>query len=176
MKHVLMILAAAGMFAGCSQQMPGSSRVLGQVSYDQAFTAGKQVMSSMFPVASADRHTGVITSRPKAVDLRSERLVTRLAGMRGSPARRIATLKLGQSSRGIIAFASVEIQRQDSRIHSQLGADAENYDSVPNKTPAELEAASTFEQNELWRTQRRDRTMEQRILSAVYAKLNPPRK
>jgi hypothetical protein len=176
MKWVLTALAAAAMLAGCSQQISGSSQVLGQVSYDEAFTAGKQVMSSLFPVATADRYSGVITSRPKALDLRSERLVSRLARMRGSSARRIATLKLRQSTRGVIAFASVEIQRQDSPVHRHLVADAENYDSVPNKTPAELEAASTFEQNELWRTERRDRAMEQRILSAVYAKLNPPGK
>ena len=176
MKRALIVLVAAAMLAGCSQQMSGSSRVLGQVSFDKAFATSKEVMSSLFPVATADRYTGVITSRPKALDLRSERLVSRFTRMRGSPARRIATLRLRQSARGVIAFASVEIQRQDSPVHRHLGADMENYDSVPNKTPAELEAASTFEQNELWRTQRRDRAMEQRILSAVYAKLNPPGK
>ena len=176
MKHTLLILAAAGMFAGCSQEMASTSRILGDVSYGQAFAAGKQVMSNFFPVASADLHSGVITSRPKSIKLRSERLLTSLVGMAGSPARRIATLKLRQSRGTVIAFASVEIQRQDSAVHRQRGADLENYDSVPNKTPAELEAASTPEQNDLWRTQRRDRSMEEKILSAVYVKLTPSRK
>lgn len=173
MKHTLIILAAAGMFAGCSPEMASTSRVLGDVSYDQAFAAGKQVMSNFFPVASADLHSGVITSRPKSVKLRSERLLTSLVGMAGSPARRIATLKLRQSRGTVIAFASVEIQRQDSAVHRQRGADLENYDSVPNETPADLEAASSPGQNELWRTCSHDRAMEERILSAVYARLNP---
>ena len=173
MKHTLLLIAAVGMFAGCSQDMASSSRVLGDVPYGQAFAAGKQVMSNFFPVASADLHSGVITSRPKSVNLRSERLVTGLVGMAGSPARRIATLKLRQSRGTVIAFASVEIQRQDSAVHRQRGADLENYDSVPNVTPADLEAASSPGQNELWRTCRRDRTMEEKILSAVYATLNP---
>lgn len=176
MKHTLIILAAVGMFAGCSQEIASSSRVLGDVSYGQAFATGKQVMSNFFPVASADLHSGVITSRPKPVTLRSERLVTGLVGMAGSPARRIATLKLRRSRGTVIAFASVEIQRQDSAAYRQRGADLENYDSVPNVTPADLEAASTPGQNELWRTCRHDRAMEERILSAVYAALNPARK
>lgn len=178
MKHTLMILAAAGMFAGCSPEMASTSRVLGDVSYGQAFAAGKQVMSNFFPVASANLHSGVITSRPKPITLRSERLVTGLVlvGMAGSPARRIATLKLRRSRGSVIAFASVEIQRQDSAVHRQRGADLENYDSVPNMTPADLEAASSPGQNEMWRTCRHDRAMEERILSAVYAALNPARK
>lgn len=176
MKHTLIILAAVGMFAGCSQDMASTSRVLGDVPYGQAFAAGKQVMGNFFPVASADRNSGVITSRPKSLTLRSERLVTGLVGMSGAPARRIATLRLRQSRGSIIAFASVEIQRQDSAVHRQRGADLENYDSVPNETPADLEAASSPGQNELWRTCRHDRAMEEKILSAVYTALNPARK
>ncbi len=173
MKHTLLILTAVGMFAGCSREMSSSSRILGDVSYGQAFVAGKQVMSSLFPVASADLNSGVIRSRPKSVKLRSERLLTRFVGMAGSPARQIATLKLRRSRGSVIAFASVEVQRQDSAVHRQRGADLENYDSVPNVTPADLEAASSPGQNEVWRTCRRDRTMEEKILSAVYATLNP---
>lgn len=176
MKRALIILVAAGMLAGCSQEMASTSRVLGEVSYGQAFTAGKQVMGNLFQVASADLHSGVITSRPKSVNLRSERLVTGLVGMTGSAARRVATLRLQRRGTAVIAFASVEIQRRDSAVQRHRGADMENYDSVPNKTPAELEAASTPEQNDLWRTQRRDRAMEEKILSAVYVKLTPSRK
>ena len=176
MKRTLIILIVAAMLAGCSQEMAGTSRSLGVVPYGEAFAAGKQVMGNFFSVESADIQSGRIRSRSRRLNVRSERLVTGLAGMAGSPARRLATLKLHRSGGAVVAYATVEVQRQDSAIHRQRGADMENYDSVPNKTPAELDAATTPEQNELWRTCRRDRAMEEKILSALYVKLTPARR
>jgi len=173
--RIILTALAVAMLAGCSREMAGTSRSLGVVPYGEAFAVGKQVMSNFFSVASADIQSGRIRSRPRRQNVRSERLVTGMVGMAGSPARRLATLSLHRSGGAVVAYATVEVQRQDSAIHRQRSADLDNYDSVPNRTPAELEAATTPEQNELWRTCRRDRAMEEKILSALYVKLSPAR-
>ena len=174
--QLLMVAVAMACLVGCEGSMEpavGTSRHLGAVSYDQAFNIARQVMGTYYQIDQTDPARGVITSRPKAVKTQSERLVTRMAGMPGSPARQIATLEIRRRGDLIHARAVVEVQQQETEIHRYRAADEENYDGVPNKTPADVDAAATPEQKDLWRTVRYDSALEHEILRAIQDKLHP---
>jgi len=164
------ILAAGVLLGGCNLPAPGTTRNLGKVQYGSAFAAAIDVMRQHFSLASADPDTGVIRSRPKLVKVRGERLLG------GSPARHVAEMTIRRKDGLIVAHASVALQREGSAIHQTMGSANEGYDSVPNRTPAEEVAAVTPEQNEIWRTQSYDRSLERRILDELYRALHPARK
>ena len=54
------LLAAAALMGGCNVSNPGSTRLLGEVGYPQAFAAANDVMSQYYSIASSDPATGVI--------------------------------------------------------------------------------------------------------------------
>jgi len=171
--HILTCLPALAALAilaagGCAQRTPGTARSLGIVDYDAAFTAGQQVMSQYFRLVQADRQAGVISAEPQPIDAGAERLLG------ASPARRVASLRLRPEDGRIVAQATVAIQRQGSEIHLQINPAAGSYDSVANRTPAELEAATTPRQNEAWVTQRYAHDLERKILADLYRRLHGP--
>jgi len=163
------LLAAAGLalLAGCSASLPGTSRSLGEVDYAAAFAAGREVMAQYFSVESADPDKGVIRSRPKAVDAPPERLVG------ASPARQVATMRIRKEGGAVVAHATVDVQRMGSEILRQPRPGADDYDSVPNKTPAEVDAATTVAQNESWRTVRHATDVERKMLMDLFRSLHP---
>ena len=164
---IVLGIVATGVLAGCNLPSPGTTRVLGNVQSAEAFATAKEVMSQYFSIASADPDTGLIESRPKPVAAQPERLLG------SSPARQLAKLHIGRKNGLIIAHLSVALQREGSSIHRTMQPPGENYDSVPNLTPAEDTAATTPEQNEAWRTDRYDRALERRILNDLYKALHP---
>jgi len=166
---VLMVILA-GLAAGCNLPKPGTSRVLGDVSYASAFATAREVMSQHFSISTADAEAGVIEARPKLVEAPAERLLG------SSPARQVASLQLRRENGLIVAHASVALQREGSSVHRVSARPGENYDDVPNRTPAEDVAATTPRQNEIWRTERQDRALERRILDQIYKALHPQAK
>jgi len=160
------VCLAACLATGCGEPA-GRSRLLGTVSYESAFAAATDVMSQYFSIENADPATGEITSRPKAVRAGNERLLG------GSPARQVARMRLRREGGEVTASLAVAVQRQGEAVHLQRGPAGETYSSVPNQTPAEVEAATTPLQNESWRTERYDRVMEQQILGQLYRTLHP---
>ncbi len=159
------ILAAATV--GCNTATPGTSRSLGAVEYTKAFVAGKDVMSQYYSVASADAEKGIIRARPKPTDAPKERILG------GSPARHLATLRLRDEGKAVIAYATVALQRQGGEVLGGMPAQEENYTTVPNRTPAERTAATTVEQNESWRTVEYDHQVERAILRDLFGALHP---
>jgi len=136
----------AGILGGCAQPI-GRARPLGEVSYEAAFATAREVMAQYF--ARADRLLG------------------------GSPARQVATMRLRRDGRQVVAHLAVAVQRPGSAAHRQMRMNVDNYSSVPNQTPAQVEAATTPGQNESWRTDRYDRVMEQKILTQLHRSLHP---
>jgi len=161
-------LVVAAVLTGCSTGPSGTSRRLGSVGYQGAFAAAREVMAQYFEIAEADVGSGTIKSRPKAAQGGPERL---LGG--GSPARQIATLHLRHEGDEVVAYVSVALQRQDSAVYRHMLASGESYDSVPNLTPAEQEAAVTSEQDHAWRTSRYAHDIEQKVLDDLYRRLHP---
>ncbi len=163
---IVVTLLLSAVLTGCTEQH-GSSKSLGDIGYASAFASGREVMSQYFSVESADPSTGEIKSRPKEIELKGERLLG------GSHARQVAVLRLNRKNGKVVAHAMVSVQRQGSDVFRQMKVANENYDSVPNQTPAEIEAATTPEQNETWQTEYFDHSLENKILEDLYKALSP---
>ena len=161
---LIMVLAAAvaAVVAGCSEQTPGTTRLLGPVGYEEAFATARDTMSQYFSVEDADVDTGDIVSRPKPVDLPGERA---LGG--DSPARQLAVINIRRRGSQIRAHASVAIQRQAQASFRHMSTFNEDYDTVPDMTPAEVEAATTPEQNQAWNIERYDHALERKMLADI---------
>jgi len=169
-KLIMAALLVAAAAAGCTQGPPGRSRVLGNVAEAAAFATSKEILSQYFTVDSADPQTAVIKSGPKLVPPGP----VGLAVLDDSPARKLATLRLRRHGGQVVAHLSIAIQRQGSAVRSRFLQTGENYDSIPDETPAQIEAATTTEQNELWQTTGYDHVLAGKILRQIYDALNPP--
>jgi len=171
-RWLLIGVLAILVLSGCNVRSAGMTQSMGEIRYETAFATGREVLSQYFSVdpEGTDPATGVIKARPRPIDAGNSRLLG------GSPARQIATLRISRDGKNIIAHVVVETQRQGSAIYRQMGSEEENYDSVPNKPPSELDAATTPEQNEVWRTQNYDHDMERKILEDLYAALKANQK
>ncbi len=161
------ILAVASITGGCASFGPGTKRSLGEVDFDEAFGSAANVFSRYFKIAEADMFTGEIKSEPERFEDGSERIIDNM------PTRRLASLNLYRKNGDVFARATVEIQQlQPDRAHQSAWA-GENYDTVPNQSPAEMEAATTPQQNRNWETIRYDHQLEHAILSDLQNRLHP---
>ena len=168
MMSVATACLAAAILGGCNLPAPGTSRTLGDVEYAAAFAAAREVMiQDGFSIAAADPDTGAIEARPLLVEARGERILG------GSPARHLAKMSLQRKGGQVVARASVALQREGSAVQIARAPAVENYDSVPNRTPAQDLAATTPEQNEDWATERYDHAVERRLLDELYQALHP---
>jgi hypothetical protein len=77
-------------------------------------------------------------------------------------------VRLRRAGGEIVAYATVSVQRQATAAMRQMALGDIAYDGPPRQTPAQLEAATTPEQNESWITERRDRELELKILSDIH--------
>jgi len=169
-RTLALAVAGSAALAGCDLPAPGTVRVMGQVEYADAFATARETMAQHFSVLSADPDTGQIVCRPKLIEGRPERLLG------GSPARQIASLRLRREDNLVVAQVSVKIEREGSGVHSTRIGYQENYNEVPNKTPADETAATTAEQNQTWQTEGYDHATERLILEDIYNSLHPQAK
>jgi hypothetical protein len=163
-----LVLAGATFAAGCGEQMQGTSRPLGDVEYPLAFEASRDVLSDYFSIAEADAATGTIRCRPRPIEEPSDRL---LSGSQA--ARHLCRMQLRKQDGGVHGTLSIAIQRQGSEAYLSRRRSDENYRGIPDQTPAQLEGATTPEQNDVWRTVRQDKAMEMRLLGEIREKLHP---
>ncbi len=160
----MVVIVAVG---GCNMATPGKTRSLGTVDYSSAFLAGRKTMAQFFSVKQADINTGLIEARPDTAKLPGERLLGK------SPGRRKASLRIWRQDGQVFARASVAVQREGSAVYRLHTASGENYDQVPNKSPAEEAAATTSRQNQIWKTQSYDHALERKMLENLYRSLHP---
>ena len=147
----------------------GTSRNLGETSYQQAFATARQVMAQYYTIASANPNTGVIKCKPKATAPGRERLLG------GSPARQVATMEISQKDGLVVARVLVLRQRQGSAVRQKMGYSAEryNYTGRPGEeTPADLNAATTSQQNQAWETEKPLHDIESKILDDLFKALH----
>ena len=81
--------------------------------------------------------------------------------------RRIAELRLHETADAVRIYCRVNVQEQATQAHRLFVFDRSGGGDAPSETPIERDAATTTEQNTLWRTVGRDRTAERAILAAV---------
>jgi hypothetical protein len=161
-------ILAAAVLPGCAEP-EGATRMLGAVAYQDAFLAANEVMSQYYTVASAKLDSGEIKSAPKFVPAGggdSDQFFP------ASPTRQVATIRLRRAGGEVEAWASVAVQRQTSEAQRQLARQEAAYDTSAGKTPAELEAATTAEQNQGWRTERYAHDIEFKMLNDLYDRLH----
>jgi len=138
----------------------GTRRPLTTENYPVAFGQARSVMSQYFTVASADSDSGVIVCEPKAMsNAPGDRLIGR------SEARQAASMKISRTGGRIYAVCTVELQRQGAVILRQQSITEDTYSSVPNQTPAEMDAATSPQQNDAWETYATDGVLENKILN-----------
>lgn len=165
-------IGAAAMLVGCAEPTPGRTRSLGVVDYGLAFAKGREVMKQHFgQVASADADAGVIRMQPKAVQGDPDRLLGS-----SSEARQVAVMRLRRSKEEVFAHVSVALQRRGTAPLRQMYQPEEPYSSVPHDTPANVDAATTTEQNEVWTVQRYLHDVELRVLEDLYGLVQPEKK
>jgi len=171
MSRGMMVLCMATLSllaAGCAESLPGTTRSLGPVSYEAAFAAARETLAQYFSIETADPETGTIETRPKPARKGHKRILS------GSPARKLAKMRIRKDDAGITAYCSVAVERQGSAGYAgQMALTQEPYSSVPNQTPAELDAATTPQQNEIWIVDRYDHALERAILDDLYRRLHP---
>jgi hypothetical protein len=164
----LLTAVSAGLI-GCVESTPGRTRSLGQADYGLAFATAREVLAEEhgFSIESTERDVGTIQTRPKPVAAEPDRLLG------SSPARQVATVRLRRDGNDVVAHVSVAVQRQRAEVRRQVRDVGENYDSVPNKSPAEQDAALTPQQKMSWETVDYDHALEVRILEDLYQALRP---
>jgi hypothetical protein len=158
---------SAVVLAGCQATEPGTTLSLGKVGYDKAFVAAEKVMSQYFSVAAADDAAGTVACRPKPAPAKAEGL------LRAPPARHVATMRLRRSGEEVVAHVTVAVERQEAAAHRQLRMIGADREPVPLRTPAELDAATTAEQNDEWAARGHDAALERAILRDLYEALWP---
>ena len=72
-----------------------------------------------------------------------------------------------------MARLTITIQRQGSEASRTFRARQEDYSGMGRQTPADLEGATTPEQNQLWETCRYDHMLERAILRDIARQLSP---
>ncbi len=147
----------------------GTTRNLGDTSYQQAFAAARQVMGQYYSIESANVNTGMIKCRPKQTEAGRERLLG------NSPSRQIATMEISDKGGVVVAQVLVLQQRQGSSARQQMGYSNEkyNYDGSPGgETPADTSAATTAQQNQAWETEKPLHDVEGKILEDLYKALH----
>ena len=163
------VLLALGLLVGCdAAQSPGTTRMLGSVNYDKAFQTARQVMGRHFDIRSAEPVTGVITTLPESGTDRPAGVL----GLTTSEVRRLATLRLTRSGNQVAAGLAIQVQTASPAPVQRFDV-GENYDTVPNQSPSQLEAATTADQNVRWQTRRHDTRLETQILNELFRELNP---
>ncbi len=164
---LIILVGVGGIAGGCAEPAPGTTRSLGAVKYQHAFNTARETMGQYFSIASAESDMGVISSRPKPVQERPERILS------GSAARKVARMRLRREDRNVIAYLEIAIQRHGTTEFRRMGPAQHKYDTIPDETPAETDAAATAEQKDVWIVDRYDHALERTILEDLYRKMHP---
>ena len=164
---VTVALAAAALLSGCSIPNPGTVRQMGDANYDTTLDTAKQVFSQYYSIESVDPDMGVIVSSPKVQEGPSGRFLENKTNV-----REIATMRLTRTNTGVMAQVSVEVQKLGTEAIRQATQTGENYNEVPDKSPAQGEAATTYQQNQTWFFDHYNKGAEGKILADLYTALH----
>lgn len=158
---VAVILVA--FIGGCTDVSQYPQRSMGNVNYIQAVDTTRMVMAQYYTVAKVDADAGEVQSLPKRIE----------PGIMGGSTREIATVYLRKEGGEVVVYAHVQVQLSGSRdLGTASSGSKGTYSSVPNQTPAEVEAATTAEQNQDWVNERENTSMAYKLLNDIYDALH----
>ena len=85
--------------------------------------------------------------------------------------RRVVQIKVDERQGQVNIYCRVTVQEQVTEATRMFASQYRGVD-IPDDTPIDRDAATTTEQNTVWRTRRRDKAAERRILADVLDALN----
>lgn len=119
-----------------------------------------------YKIERRDPAEGVITTQPVEAQagLDSTRAVS--LSSRGKT-RRTVEVRIQSDGDATKVFCKVLIQEQTTQAYRMFSSDRSGSDTPGDNTAINRDAATTSEQNTVWRTLRRDRPSERNILNAI---------
>ncbi|MCP4594762.1 MAG: hypothetical protein GY842_28860 [bacterium] len=162
----LMLIAAAGCAARQPTKLNYHVLQLSDAPTDAVFDATALALEEHFTISRRDFAAGVLQTAPveTVVDQPSGRLRDAVAAPRRE--RRLADVRVQDKDGMTQVSIRVIVQEYDTRAHRMFPLEHALHD-LPTDTPAERDAATTKEQNSIWRTKGRDRQLEEVIRRAV---------
>ena len=164
----MLIILLAGVGCASRDAGPVNYAVRGAPSADRgaSLDAAEAVLISLgFSIAKRDTAGGLIVTEPIAIERTGERSLRA-----DNPLRKIAEVRVAGSSDGLKVHCKVVIQEQSTESFRLLAFERGGDDLPGHQTAIDRDAATTAEQNTVWRMVRRDKTSEREILD----RLSPP--
>ncbi|MFH0979972.1 MAG: hypothetical protein V2A79_00350 [Planctomycetota bacterium] len=162
----LLVIGVAGCSAPQATALNYSVLRLADASQAAVFDAAAQALGEHFTIRRSDRVAGMLEAVPMEGVGKGSR--GRLGDVVAVPRRerRVAEVRVESEGNLVKVFCKVLVQEYDTQAHQMFNREHALSD-LPTDTPADRDAATTTEQNAVWRTQRRDKALEDRILRAV---------
>jgi hypothetical protein len=170
--HVIHAIGVVGLttLSGCASVRPSAAQYSVRrvaATREALLDSAEIVLGEMgYSVARRDAAGGVLVTHP--VEGRSAAL---RAGGDGRTARRVVEVRVEAGPDGQRVFCKAAVQEQASHEYQMLRA--AGGDEGIGETAIERDAATTAEQNVLWRTVSRDRALERKILDAIQRRAVP---
>jgi len=119
-----------------------------------------------YKIERSDPVVGVVITQP--IEAQPGLDSTRPASLSTRPkARRTVEVRVQNDGDVTKVFCKVLIQEQTTQAHRMFASDRSGSDTPGDNTAINRDAATTTEQNTIWRTLRRDKSTERNILNAI---------
>jgi len=125
-----------------------------------------------FSIAQRDAVEGVIITESIENDPRDRRGRSGV-GLSSAPrTRRFAEVRLAGAGEEAKVYCKILVQEQSTRAYGMFSYDRAGSDLPGSQTAIDRDAATTVEQNTVWRTLRRDTAAERQVLDAILESAN----
>lgn len=174
MNRMLTLGMMTAALAGCASPRPSAVNynaiTMSGATEDAVLDAAEGALAEHFQLARRDAGTRTITTLPteSTVTGKGERIGDVIGATRRE--RRTAEVRVEPAGPTVKVFCKVLVQEYDTDAHQVFSRDLAS-DDRPGDTPAQRDAATTTEQNAVWRTKMRDKEMERQILRDIQERL-----
>jgi len=160
-----------GILLGCAASRPTpadyGARFVAQKDRAAVLDAAEAgLVDAGFKIDRRDAATGGVLSQP----IEGPRIDDRGSSRRRT--RRIAEVRLDERGEAFKVYCKVEVQDLVTQGYGMFSQEKTVSDSPGEYTAINRDAATTTEQNTVWRTMRRDKPTERRILDYIVAHTN----
>ncbi len=146
------------------EQMKFSRGSLGKAGFEECFDACEKVMRNQFGRIDSNRETAAMEAEPQYFEEKTA------VSLDTQPCRRIAKLQLKNRNSQWWAYVQVQVERLDTVTYQQFQSQRSGRDH-PALSPMESGETAPVSQKVTWSKVRRERQMEQEILSAIRQEL-----
>lgn len=167
---MIVVIFGALLATGCETSGPTTKTFsyvrLPGIDRSSAFSAAADALRESHDIARVDRDQWMIHSVPEETE--EEATTPRVGDLVGASrtVRRVVTAYVTGDDKNAEAWCRVAIERNESNEHNLFIHDMQR-DDTATATPADREAATTTEQNSVWRVLRRDKRAERIMLDKV---------